>query len=407
MNSTAKAIATAILALTMAQSSESAQESDEPNNSFAELLEQLQEDQDSDRSQAGLPDMPSVPAPNTAPVFPEPVGPDKPLPWTGLRASPTFEKTSAGVRHELSSLVCNDDVAGFELSTVEQVTALGDSVSCSYRTADGTPALTIVMYTRMPGKTSAGQLANIRTARMGRNPDLRELSSGTSTVTIGDKQLPCENSMLEEATRNGPEKKRFSICELGSWRILFSMGPAAHKTTNSAEEFIEQFIGSQRSAAQKADQCRAFGTVLTSQEPSGATGISYHAEGFNYTERGEGCYAGHTSSETGSVIIRVWPNNPDTPVTLDYVSTDGQFQATPSFRIQDMWASVAEEERGPAGYLLMREQADGTITVYNGYTRIPTDSRVYEDAGKAFRGETDPIMLAKQNPGGGWTMMAQ
>ncbi|MEO9970922.1 MAG: hypothetical protein ABJG15_14090 [Hyphomonadaceae bacterium] len=407
MNSSVIAFATAILALAMAQSSASAQESGEPSNSFGELLEQLQEDRDSDSSQPGLPDIPSVPAPKTAPVFPEPVGPDKPLPWTGLRASPAFQKTSTGVRHELSSLVCNDDVAGFELGTVEQVSALGESVSCSYRTAEGTPALTIVMYTRTPGKTSAGQLENLRTARMNRNPDLRELSSDTSTVSIGDKQLPCENSRLEESTPSGPEKKTFSICELGSWRMLFSLGPDAHNTSSSASDFVEQFVASQRSADQKADQCSAFGTVLASQEPSGATGISYHAEGFNYTERGEGCYAGHTSSETGSVIIRVWPNNPDTPITLDYVSTDGQFQAVPSFRIQDMWASVAEEDRGPAGYLLMREQADGTITVYSGYTRIPTDGRVYEDAAKAYRGETDAIMLAKQNPGGGWTMMAQ
>jgi len=141
--------------------------------------------------------------------------------------------------------------------------------------------------------------------------------------------------------------------------------------------------------------------------PSGATGISYNAVAFPYTARGDSCYAGNTSSPEGSVLVRYWPDNPNTPITVDLLSPNGQYQETPSFRIQNMWANVPAEEAGPGGYLLMREQADGTITVYLGYTRIPTDARAYRDATSAFGGETDAIFLAKQNDGGGWTMMGQ
>ena len=94
-------------------------------------------------------------------------------------------------------------------------------------------------------------------------------------------------------------------------------------------------------------------------------------------------------------------------MTADLISANGQFQTTPSFRIQDMWASIAPEERGPAGYLLMREQADGTITVYSGYTRIPTDARFYQDSTKAYAGGTDALMVGKLNQGGGWTIAQQ
>lgn len=392
--------------------------------SFQDLLDQIRDDNDpanapDERPQlprpAALDNLPTVPGPKTPPVFPTDDGAPRELPWAGLEASPALAKTEDGIENTVSKLQCADNVAGYKLQAIRQITAVGDAFSCQYKhdlgqpeiSSLGDPIVHILMFKPPRGRTAEDQMADFRSDTEADMASSRLSSSTPQTVRFGNQQIVCPSTTYALGSGTSAQSLTNTICDAGDWRIRIKLISKDSVDIASPEEFVSEFANAQAPAMRHADKCEAFVTRVANGQPSGVNGISYNAVAFPYAERGESCYAGHTSSAEGSMLVRYWPDNPDTPLTFDFVSPNGQYQETPSFRIQNMWANVPANEAGPDAYLLMREQADGTITIYGGYTRIPTDGRVYRDAVDAYDGETDAIFLAKQNEGGGWTMMGQ
>lgn len=398
---------------------------EESDRSFQDLLEQIRDrdasteaEQDDPQERPRLPTpegLPTLPEPNTRPVFPADDGEPRELPWAGLKASTAFEKIEGGVQHTLSKLECMDNVTNLQLETVRQYTAVGESVTCGYkfgsrqdglRSSDD-PSANVLITSPLQGQTIESQMDTFRAQTEEDDSDAVLTSSNPVVIKFADRQISCPNLTYSLGNGAGTQLLSNTICQVGDWRLRFRMIAVERDNEALPANFARQFASTQSEAIGHVDRCNAFRERLANEQPSGVTGITYNAVAFPYVEQGESCYAGNTSSEEGSIVVRFWPDNPNTPMTADFISPNGQYQATPTFRAQYMWANVPAEDVGPAAYLLMREQADGTITIYTGYTRIPTDGRFYQDAIDAYEGKTDATFLGKQNPGGGWTMMGQ
>lgn len=395
-------------------SAQDAETQADPQTSFQDLLDQIQEDKETSQRDPH-PAVPTAPAPNSPIIFPEDDGDPRELPWDGLQASTAFAKIENGVQHTLSKLRCADTIAGYKLNHIRQITGVGEAVVCRFehdlgspeRSSLANPNAQILMFRPPPDRTVAAQMADFQSDTEERMTDARLLSTEAQMVRFVDRDLSCPSVTYALGSGANAQHLTTTICEVGGWRIRVRHIAQQNSGAPSVADFINQFANLQAPAMDHVDKCDAFFEKVRNETPSGLTGISYNAVAFPYVERGDSCYAGSSASAEGGVIVRYWPDNPDTPITVDLLSPNGQYQETPSFRVQNMWANVPADEAGPAGYLLMREQADGTIATYIGYTRIPSDARAYQDATRAYRGETEATFLAKQNEGGGWTMMAQ
>jgi len=406
-----------------AQTNEQPSPANEQSTSFADLLDQLGEGEQTDDADerpqlprpAALDNLPTVPEPNTPPVFPAEDGEPRELPWDGLRATTAFVKIDDGVEHTLSKLRCADNIAGYKLNHIRQITEVGEAVTCRYEHDRGLPDVSslenptahVLMFRPTATRTIEAQMADFQSDTEAKFETARLLSSDVHIVEFVDRELTCPSVAYALGPEANAQVLTTVICQAGDWRLRIRHIAQPDSGTPSVTAFANQLASVQAPAMRHVDRCNAFLEKLANETPSGITGISYNAVAFPYLARGDSCYAGSTTSAEGSVLVRFWPDNPDTPITIDLLSPNGQYQDKPSFRIQNMWANVPAEEAGPAAYLLMREQADGTITVYQGYTRIPTDARAYQDTTAAYNGESDAIFLARQNDGGGWTMMAQ
>lgn len=390
-----------------------------PNASFKELLKEYRELEAKAKAEAQpkpkpkvpaspLPPMPEAPATKSAPVFPLDDGEPREFPWNGKRATTAFNYTDGAVHHKLSKFTCPDNtVADFKLDGIYQYSSVGENIGCSYNTKTGKGFASAFANAVTSPTDAQDRVDGFASGLKEKDKSAFVISTEPVTISFGSQKVNCPSATLGITNQKAGDRDTILACQFDGWTFRFRTIWNSTDEPNKTRAVVDKIASAQTEAVNHLVKCRNFRMQIADMKRSDITNLTYRAEGFAYQEKGDACYAGHSKQGALARLIRLWPENPDTPITHDYVSHNGQFQAKPAFRVQDMWARADAADRGESGYLMVQAQSNGALIFYGGYNRIPNEGSFYGDVTQAIEGTKKPTLLATQNEGGGWDMTPQ
>ncbi len=318
-------------------------------------------------------------------------------------AAQAFIQSGDAYVHWLTSMKCPVETSGVPLNVRRQYTIQGHSVACSYgdgktiRTSfnfrpfdrDETPS---TMVERISASIEEG-------GKIAAKNDVQEVR-----MDFAGEPIACVKVTYDYQPGSSGVKISESImaCNMLTWALSVNWtGRTSEKARGDA--LIEDFLKKQQATRQHLRSCIAEGKKRREMQPSSATGLSIAVDRFGYQEKGNPCFSGNISAREGRdpLLILVWPGNSDTPTTLHSVAQNGVVNRQPVFQLQDMWATVPASERGPGGYVMVKQDADGTVSSYGGYLKIVSSGSIYENYLKVLSGELKAQTSSKPNKAGG------
>lgn len=371
-----------------------------PAKTFAELLELIEEDEKAQtQTEAGIPEIPSPPAANTYPQRTTP-GVEKPLPWRNNDVQAFGIHPRGGINHIFSGFACPDKLGAIPRTDVFQFSVSGHDVGCNYTSPDQQTFITFYMSAFGEAGAPAKVVGEV-TDNLVRLTSAKIDNGGKIDLSLGDTERPCAYATFDITNNGTPAKTAIYVCSVGIWSFKTRVTWGANRADPLL--LIKRFMANQHEFIARARTCSAHTDAVLNMPRSNIQGLTYRADGFEYKRKGLSCVV-HV---TNNLMLLRWPENPATPITVHYFDSQGQVGDAPFFRVQDMWAYASPEERGENGYLLIREDTDGQMTIYNGYNRIPAANMVIENVADAITGKNKASLVAKKNASGGYTVAKQ
>jgi hypothetical protein len=319
------------------------------------------------------------------------------------RDAKAFAPVGKNFEHWLTSARCPTQMGDMPLIRISQYYIQGHSVNCRYvlegnskidfnvRTFDKDENLTSAMK-GLVGRFEQGS----KVAKVGETQQVR--------MDFGGRDIAClKTELTMKPLANGTGiSEVLTICNGLRW--VFQIVEGGHSSDNAKRaQITNALMAGQNNAAAHLGACVEMTKARNAMEPSSATGLNIAVDRFGYEQKGAPCFSGNIGARDGrdALLILSWPQNPDTPISIHKVSSAGDIAKTPQFRLQDMWAGVATEDRGEGGYLMIKEDPDGTLSSYGGFLKIVASGRVYGEYVKVLDGELKPQTVSKPAPGGG------
>ena len=312
-------------------------------------------------------------------------------------ASKAFMRSGDGYVHWLTSVNCAVENSSQPLLRRKQYTVQGHSVGCEYgdrKTYRANFGVRPFDKDETPASMAARVAANLEKS------DSVKSKSGPQEIKMdfAGEPIACVKISYDfEPMRTGPDfSETFVACNMltmafsANWR-----GQTSNKA--KGEVAISAFLKDQQAARSHLRSCITEGKRRREIEPSKATGLNIAVDRFGYDERGNPCFSGNVSAKDGrdAMLLLMWPGNPDTPNTIHSVAQNGAVNRQPVFQLQDLWAGVAATERGPGGYIMVKKDADGTLSSFGGFLRIVNSGTVYGNYLKVLSGELKPQTVSK------------
>ena len=316
--------------------------------------------------------------------------------WSILKDSQTkaFDTGKDGYHHRLSGFYCPNSMFGVKLAERKQYWQQGQSVGCRYAVPNAANIQFSIENSNQP--IPANYFIRGKTEQFEKDfPKLKKISSGPQKMRIGRLEVDCETAAFTRGSKNQINENIWSCSGNG-----FNLKVSATATAEAGDlrSGITNFLVAQTDFSDHHQSCQTTMKDIANASPSKRTGLYVNAANFDFKLAGRQCYAGAIKGDGNRYLISYWPDNPDTPVTVQLFDNSGNTAATPLYRVQDMFAGVpAEQRKEEAGFLLI-SQDESVRTVFSGYARIPMPGSIFGDVKKVEMGELKPRMTSQLAP---------
>ncbi len=321
-------------------------------------------------------------------------------------AAKAFTKTDGGYTHWLTSIKCPSSVGDKSLIAKWQNTVQGHSVRC--RLTDKKTMRTDFAIRTFDREEKLSTVVAEVGANIEKNEAvLRKTPAREVKMNFAGQTVPCVKVSYDfKPSKSGNSlSESYMACNMLNWVIQVSERGLTSAKANT-NKFTHEFFKLQTAARQHLGSCMAEARKRREMQPSKATGLNIAVDRFGYQERGVPCFSGNISSKEGrdALLLLYWPQNADTPSTINSVSAGGAVNRQPVFQLQDMWATVPAAKRGEGGYVMVKNDPDGTVSSYGGFLKVIGSGRLYGEYEKVRKGELKPKTVSKPNKGGGVNM---
>lgn len=318
-------------------------------------------------------------------------------------AALAFSRTADGYSHWLTSTKCPSSINGVPLNQRLQFAVQGHSVKCRY-TDSKTMRTSFSIRTFGREEKLAGLVEGIA-SRIESNEDvLRKNALRNVEFDMAGQKISCATISfdLKPAKSGTALSESITACNMLNWVLQIS-DRRLTSAKPGRDAIAAAFLKEQGAARQHLSSCITEARRRRELQPSKATGLNIAADRFGYKETGVPCFSGNISGKEGRdpLLLLYWPTNTDTPVTINSVSSNGRVNKLPAFHLQDMWATVPAEKRGEAGYIMVKKDADGTVSSYGGFLKIVSSGRLFGEFEKVRKGELKAQTTSKPNSAGG------